>query len=362
MKIRITLVAIALTGLLAGIAFAGPLVLSEINVRPYIHHVQGPTAEFEIEFVFANLTVLEIESEEDDFSINYQVWLNVTNPYDLGATLNHVTFTAAEQITPFSGPPLFGNNSSGGWGWKEKGVMLDGKWYNLTWVNGSYPTIDRDGNLEPSPFDVPEQTAYWMEGVQLMQRHVNGTVVATYLNMNGTWTDVTGRLEIEIPEQHGYSVKHSLTNQMRIYQKKVPGVSVKPFNNETDDSDTLKVGMCNVYVPSGEGYFDSYWKPGQSRLVLIEGTQPFGFMAQYFDPIFVLDSGSVCLKASTFNHADNDFGRVNNTVQDTWSYAYELKSVELTKVNNSYVYNVELLDGYFFAVDEWRAEVFLNPR
>jgi hypothetical protein len=149
---------------------------------------------------------------------------------------------------------------------------------------------------------------------------------------------------------------------MKIYQKEVPGISVKPFNGETDDSDVLITGMCTVYVPSGGEYYDSYWNPGESRLVLIEGTQPLWLLARTFDPISVLDSGNVYLKASTRNHADNDFGIVNNTIQDTWSHAYYLDCVELTKVNSSYIYNMGLLDDYTFTVDEWNAEVFLDPR
>ena len=35
---------------------------------------------------------------------------------------------------------------------------------------------------------------YWMEGVQLMDKAADGTVTNMYMNMNGTWVDVTGRI------------------------------------------------------------------------------------------------------------------------------------------------------------------------
>ncbi|MDG6221779.1 MAG: hypothetical protein IAX21_06455 [Candidatus Bathyarchaeota archaeon] len=355
MKIRITLLAIALTGLIAGIAFAGPLVLSELDVRPWTHHVQGETVDFEIAAIFANFTVVNPESEVTDMSINYQVWINITNPSELGATLRHLDFAAAEEITAFSGYPLMGTNSSGGWGWKAEGALVDGKWYNLTWVNGTYPHFDRDGNMEPSLFEIPWQTGYWMEGVQLCQRHVGGTVVATYLNMNGTWTDVTGRIEIEDPEPgNGFMVKNSIANQFRIFQTYMPGFT----DTEDEDNNIPDFLLTDMEILCGDGYFDNYWEPGESRIILVEGTQRFGSWTK-FSPVDLLDSGTIYFKTSTANSADIEFWLGNNTVQDNWSDSAELKSVELTKVNNSYLYNMDLLEEYSFTVDQWNAEVFL---
>lgn len=357
MKIKITLVAIALTGLLAGIAFAGPLVLSELEVRPWTHHIQGSTADFEIETVFANFTVVNPESNVTDMKINYHVWINITNPSELGAELMHVDFAAAEKITSYSGFPLMGDNSSGGSGREEEGAFVDGKWYNLTWTNGTYPYFDMDGNMQPSPFELPNQTGYWMEGVQLYQRQVNGTVVGIYMNMNGTWTDVTDRIEVEEPEPgHGYSCENNIMSQWRFFQTYRPGFT----ETNSDDSDVPDFVMATVEVLCGEGYFDKYWKPGESRIILIEGTQGFGSWTK-FSPVDLLDAGSIDVKTTTANHADTEFWLGNNTVRDNWSDSAELKSVVLTKVNNSYIYNLELLDGHSFAVDEWRAEVFLDP-
>jgi len=382
MKIGLTLIAIALSGLITGLAFATPLMLSELDVKPWIHHIQGPTADFEIEIIFANFTVLnpnEPTSEADDLSVKYQVWLNVTNPSGLGATLLDVNFAAAGEITAYSGPPLIGANSSGGWGWEAEGALVDDKWYNLTWVNGTYPFFDRDGNIEPSPFEIPWQTGYWMEGVQLYQRHVNGTIVATYLNMNGTWTDVTDRIVLEERDHgSGHSLKDVVADQLRIYQKYVPDASNASVVFDSDGNEiqvpsvidvgngtevTVSVDSLSgtIYIQAGEGYFNNYWKPGESRIVLIEGNQKFGSWVNY-NPVDVLSSGTITFKTITFNSADTDFWLGNNTVQDNWSYANELKTIELTKENNSYIYNMALVEKYKFSVDEWNAEVFLEPR
>ena len=348
--------AIALMGLIAGVAFAGPLVLSELDVREWTHHLQGETVDFEIETIFANFTVVNPESNVTDMKINYQVWINITNPSELGADLSRLDFAAAEKITAFSGYPFMGANSSGGSGWEEEGAMVDGKWYNLTWTNGSYPRFDRDGNMQPSPFEIPNQTDYWMEGVQLYRRHVNGTVVAVYMNMNGTWTDVTGRIEVEEPEPgHGYRVENSIASQSRFLQTYLGFTYI-----EEDDSDMPDFLMAEIKVLCGEGYFDKYWKPGESRIILIEGTQGFGPWTK-FSPVDLLDSGTINSRISTTNHADIEFWLGNNTVQDNWSSSEELKSLELTKVNNSYIYNMDLLEEYDFTVDEWN-EVFLELR
>jgi hypothetical protein len=123
----------------------------------------------------------------------------------------------------------------------------------------------------------------------------------------------------------------------------------------------LEFGMGSMTVLCGEGYFDNYWESGESRIILVEGTQRFGSWTK-FSPVDLLNSGNVNLKVSTANKADTDFYLGNNTVQDNWSYSNELKTVELTRENNSYYYNAELLDDYSFIVDEWQLEVFLESR
>ena len=356
MKMKITLMAIALMGLIAGVAFAGPLVLSELDVKQWTHHVQGETVDFEVEPLFANFTVVNPEADVTDMRINYQVWVNITNPSELGANLSRLDFAAGEIITGFSGYPVIGDNSSGGSGFEAEGAFVDGKWYNLTWTNGTYPFFDRDGNMQPSPFQTTNQTAYWMEGVQLYQRHVNGTVVAVYMNMNGTWTEVTGRIEVEEPEpSQGVTVENCIAHQSRFSESVLGVVPI-----EGDDSNEFEFRTMDL---CGEGSFDNCWKPGKSRIILLEGTRYFGSWAELknFNPVDLLESGIVNSRTLTLNHLDTDVWMVDDAVLDIWSTSEEIKPLELTKVNNSYVYNMDLLEEFDFTVDGWN-EVFLELR
>jgi hypothetical protein len=161
MKIGAKMLIAAIFSLLIGVAFASPLLLSDLNIRPWITHVQGPTAEFKVEVAYANFTV------DNNDSIAYQIVLNITNSADIGARLLDVNFVAAEKITNITGQNPFGG--SGNWttgsGWEAEGAWVDGKWYNLTWVNGAYPFFDNNGNMVPTPFEGPNIPGYWMEGV-----------------------------------------------------------------------------------------------------------------------------------------------------------------------------------------------------
>ena len=360
MKTSLKLLAIALIGLTTGIAFTTPLIIAELEIIPWIRHVQGPTADFEIEVVFGNFTILEPTkptSKEDDLSLQYQILLKITNPSDIGASLLHVNFAAAEKITPQSGFPLIGTNSSGGRGWMAEGAWVDGKWYNLTWVNGTYPHFDRDGNIVPSPFEAPWQFGYWMEGVQVFQRYVNGAIVGIYLNMNGTWIDVTGRIEVNEPDQgSGFSTVNNVVDQLKVFYE-------IPENSDKSDSEEDDYGFpAIIHVQTGEGFFDNHWEPGESRIILIEGIHGIGSLWGNSKAVEVLNIGSITFKTTTFNVADNDYEMVDNTVEDSGSHANELKTVELTREGNCYIFNRDLFRNYGFKIDEWNAEVFLESR
>jgi hypothetical protein len=81
---------------------------------------------------------------------------------------------------------------------------VDGVWYNVTWVDSSCPHFDQNGVITEPPFTEPAVEGHWMEGVQLYKRTVHtdatGTNTAIYMNMNGTWVDVTGRISVDMPE------------------------------------------------------------------------------------------------------------------------------------------------------------------
>jgi hypothetical protein len=164
-----------------------------------------------------------------------------------------------------------------------------------------------------------------------------------------------------------------LTDYWRAYQTPyVPdfAVSVDSGVNETqtsaeaDNEPNVIVDYLPqaIYVPSGEGYFDDYFEAGESRILLLECVRKIDSVFGNNRTIDILSSGSIDLKVTVDNSADRDFEMENNTMQDTWSITTELKTVELTKINNSYIYNLDLLEKYDFTVDEWNAEVLLDPR
>jgi hypothetical protein len=360
----------AILSLSVGIACASPLLISELNIRPWIKHVSGSTADFEVNVVYANFSVAydnQNEIQANNPSIAYYVVINITNPSDLGARLLNINFAAAGKITQTSGMPFPGgvNGSQSGSGWEAEGAWVDGVWYNVTWVNGTYPYFNRDGIMEPTPFQIPNQVGHWIEGVQVYDRYVNGTLTATYLNMNGTWTDVTDRINVTRPEMGGgYSVNDSIVNEMHVFQSELPNGTSSTYTTTSTNGTTITVKENStlsgtVYTMVGDGCFDNYWKPHESRLIALHGSQSAPWTSS--KAVEALKSGNITLKTETFNVADGQTQIVNNTVVDTWSYATELKQIQLTQNGESYVYNTILNSNKAFAADQWGVEVFVKP-
>ncbi len=66
----------------------------------------------------------------------------------------------------------------------------------MSWV----PNIR--GAYFPDSFDFqgdPELDGEWIEGVKIQEYYIDYELVYTKINMNGTWVDVTGRIEVERP-------------------------------------------------------------------------------------------------------------------------------------------------------------------
>ncbi len=195
MKFALKLIVFAILSFSIGIACASPLLVTELNIRPYINYVQGETVQFNINVIYANFTLQNADKPVEQNSgptISYFAVVNITNPSNLGATLTRVGFNAAPEIA--SVPSSIQNVSIT---YDAPGAWVDGKYYNLTWVNVPSPSFDENGKLVQGPFKLIEP--YWMQGVQVFDKYVNGNVTATYLNMNGTWTNVTGHIEVARP-------------------------------------------------------------------------------------------------------------------------------------------------------------------
>lgn len=348
MKFALKLILCAILSFSVGIACASPLLVSELNIRPWIKYVQGPTAEMAVEVVYANFTVQNANEpirEDSGPTILYYVVVNMTNPSDFGATVLTVEFLAAQQITNNSANA---HPANGGEGWQAEGAWVDGKWYNLTWVNVSYPSFYLNDNM--SLEYMPKGQEYWMEGVQVYDRYVNGTLATTYLNMNGTWTDVTGKITVNRPQQgRSYSANGVVANEMHFFE------NIAGSNGTTPDSSYGAMQMKHHLV--GEGLFNNYWGPHQSRLFVLSGSWDVHKPSADNKTIAALQSGNLMLKTEIMNFVMSESGLVNNTATDTSSYAIELKQVYLTQTANSYVYTT--LHNPAFQTDQWGLEGFL---
>jgi|WetSurMetagenome_2_1015567.scaffolds.fasta_scaffold132115_2 hypothetical protein len=185
MKNIIKLIMAAVLSLSVGVAFAAPLYVADMDIRPF-PRMQGPVADASISVVYANFTISKgnmFLGSSPTFYLNYEVVLNVTNLSDLNAEVTRLGFTAGQQIqaapttvgiieylvdatadapgevsmhggelcVPTSEDIVPGTNwvvwssmkngvtLAGGSG-LVRGVWLDGCWINVTWILGpDYP-------------------------------------------------------------------------------------------------------------------------------------------------------------------------------------------------------------------------------
>lgn len=361
MKIAKKLIVSAIISLLIGIAVATPLLASELNMRPWINHVQGPTADFNLDVIYANFTVQNSNvpiTENNGPTIYYSAVVNVTNPSDYAAQLTGANFWAGQKITNTTGQAPFGitdGNWSTGSGWEAEGVRVDGVWYNVSWVDGNYPHFDENGTMTESPFPAPSSLGHWMEGVQLYEITIHNNLDTTtriYLNMNGTWTDVTGKITVDRPEGQSYTMSGTVAGHNIFFQ---------PDENSTLNDHSF--GYCstkNIWV--GEDAFDNLFAPGQSRLIVVTGSWEVRKTWANVNPVEVLETGSLWLKTNTHNSLDMNPDLGDNTFLDTWSDATVIQQIILTKIGNSYIYNKALSDNQMFQLDQYGAEAFITQR
>jgi hypothetical protein len=109
-----------------------------------------------------------------------------------------------------------------------------------------------------------------MEGVQVYQRtvHTNGdTTNYTYLNMNGTWTDVTGRITVDKAESGStYSMEGCVVQKMMFFQP----VSMQNDNYTLDNCNSGYTSTSGVWA--GDGAYNNLFAPGESRLIVLSGS------------------------------------------------------------------------------------------
>jgi hypothetical protein len=366
MKIGTNLILLGILSMLVGTAFAAPLLISELDIRPYVAPLpKGATADINVNIAYVNFSVGET-SEDAEYGnltdVSYFVVLNITNNCDYWASINMIQFTAAKSITKgiTSDSPFFGENSTSSGGWEAEGAWVDGKWYNLTWVpysnfwmNASSLISGRD---DMGDFEVIGE-GYWMEGVQLMDKAVGGNVTNMYMNMNGTWVDVTGRVEWiddrtgEIVDIHPERVNPPtvVTGSGTIFSEHIllgPGSSSSPER---------EIGpMTSTSIPEEFNYL---WAPHQSRLIAISSDRQILTKLLDLDKIEQLATEPITFRGSVHSHLNGTVG-----VYDSTSVDDEIKQVKLELTEDGYLYNAILSDDQMFVMDSFGVEVFIEPR
>ncbi len=192
MQTGIKLLLAAVLSLSVGVAFATPLYIADMNIKPFPRNPEGPKADTSISVVYANFTISPantytvppnsiMNSSISTSTLNYEIVLNVTNLSNLGAQIERLGIIAAQDIAVVNTSVGFveynsestnvggvngGGHSSGTatsddivpgtqWGhWSQfkdgktqaggsglvTGVWLDGNWINITWIPGTnYP-------------------------------------------------------------------------------------------------------------------------------------------------------------------------------------------------------------------------------
>jgi len=331
-----------------GIAATTPLLRAELSVKPWITHIQGPNAPFNIEVVYANFTITNVDTPITQISgpvINYYFVVNVTNPSKYRASLFSTYLSVGQNVqnitskTPLT--PLFDESNTFEAG-EAKGAWVDGVYYNVTL------TI-------PYPYSGEPDTNYyqWKEGVQYYKNTIkNGANTNTYiyLNIDGTWTDVTGRVIIDEPEPESktlYTVTGSVISHFVTY----PG----SWSEMSKDN-------C---------FFD----PGESRLIAISGSWTISTLTEFLpawsasgfvfggsiDSIDIIRSGTVQILAQAESLVDIEPIGEDNTYIDMRAKTSEVQKIILTQVENSYIYNTVLSDNQMFQLDRYGFEVFIVP-
>jgi hypothetical protein len=330
-----------------GIIATTPLIVAELNIRPWITHIQGSTAPFNIEVVYGNFTIADPDTpitQKSGPTIDYYTVINATNPSEYRAFLSFATLFVAQNVqSTISETPLMDFFTSAGEGGEAKGAWVDGVYYNVT-LTIPYPRIDSNGIITQDTENELASFYYqWIEGVQYYKHTIKedtGINTYTYLNMNGTWVDVTGRVTIDKTEtEYGptYRVNGGFVNQHVDY-------------------------LGSGSKASKDNEYNCFFASGESRLLVISGSVDVrSDLAGDINPVELIQSGIVQTLVQVVSHIDIDPIGENNTFIDTFADTSEIQELNLTRVGNSYIYNTVLSDNQMFQLDRYGFEVFIVP-
>jgi hypothetical protein len=337
------MIIIGILSLLVGTTFASPLLVSELdpdNIKPYTKPPSNAlTSDMTSEVLYANFSITPDVENDRRVNLSYFVVLNVTNNSDEPANVSFVTFNA--QVQDYTLPEYNRGGSASGLTWTAKEAWVDGVHYTVSWV----PNIK--GARFPESFDYhgdPELDGEWIEGVKIQEYYKNYELAYTKINMNGTWVDVTGRIEVERPSYWPPN------------EQPMDAVLIWDGRNLMQESGLDSHGFQVLEIPprGTPEAFNEIWAPHESRLIAVKDARPV--QSKYFEPekLEKLKNEEIVLNTiiSTRVTVDNgtDSARSEDSIQ-----------VFVEQTADGYVYNV-LPEDTTFTLDEFGVEVFIEQR
>ncbi len=373
MEFKFKLVAVAVLALLAGTAFAAPMLV--VDVRPFPRIPEGLKANFEIDIVYANFNVIKVNATERE--IAYTVVANITNLSDKVGYLYEAGFVAAQHVeqmdSALGGMYIDKGQNLSSWhhnrGGLVDGIYLDGNWLNKTWIPGTdYPSnlesiINAENyyfepNEYPTPSDVPalpenaSETGIWIEGVPIAEYYDGTGLTATHIYVNGSWVDVTGRVQPHNPQPLLISSNHianmMLTPSVSAYAKTITSIPTMGWTTGND--------FHYQYI-GGRG-FDRAWLPYQSRLIVFNGTLTLASDDYNSRIAEALENGVVDLYGSVTSYTSDL--PVDDKVTNTAYTAMAIRTVTLQKNPEGYLYNAALAPDQYFQIRQDGVEVYIK--
>ncbi len=357
MHIQLKLIA-GILSLLIGVVFASPLLFyNGVIVIPSHITPEGPKPDVEIEVAYADFKVEDppqgfqnppwITQGENASILTYNAILNITNYGDKNAVIKYVGFIAGKDVT--SSLTFFSSQSSGR---EATSALVDGKLYNITlasaWATSqnSWPHYDHNsGNVILPQNILPDRSVLpiYKQGVQIFATYLNGVTTKSWLNMNGTWTDVTGRINATGGGPMNTAVvKDPVVSETRWFQ------SASREDRETDYN-------RDTYTIIGEGKFSNIWQPNESRLIFLNGTRTIRSSR-----VEILMENQLVFKAQANTRLEDE--NINGTQTNTSAMIESVNRVQLETKGELHIYNSALRENNTFQMDQFNVEVFVNTR
>ncbi len=404
MKIALKILVAAILSMSIGIAAASPLLISELNVQPYPALPEGPKPNVDVNVAYASFSIQPADpslqvpewyrGNGTPTAVAYTIVLNVTNLSDEYAAIDFLEANAAQNYT--RGPSSFLMNGVTGTGGTHRGAYLDGELVNVTWIPNSgvpmaphpnipgYPLWSSIRNQSSSNATFPTD-GYWREGVEIADTYVNGTLTYTYMYINGTWTDVTGR--VQVPDREDLfgnmaSSTHSIAGGWYTFQMPMPegfnntethtstrtedygnGTTVtttttiveppiSPDTKRTIDNSAPSSEHVTIYMEPSK--FNNTWAPHESRLIMLNGTvfASDANVSQY------LQAGSIAVHVMGQARLANMV--ITGVPMDTSAVINVIQQIQVQAQGKGFVYSGVLGANQMFQPDYSGVEVFIK--